>query len=291
MKKLNLKLLEWMAVKSLLSQTTHTVKLHHNIFESYHSGCMPEAVKRFIRAQVSFAITNGYYLTDYLTGKASKVEMAKKLGIHTADVIFSIGWFIKCGYVNNKSLMLKFKSKHLDHNIVIDGEMIAKLLVKYTKSGKPTVVFVKKLLKQQDFLERKKHQNYILSVFEKYSKLLVTRRHLSKEETSEYKKAKKAIMEYGGEYKEYGKSYATIAKQLKVCIATAYKYVNELVRCNIIEKFHQRIYMRTVDTLEAAKQLAKSASTFFQKRVFFRLNCFGKYDVYSIGANFYSFKR
>lgn len=291
MKKLNLKLLEWMAVKSLLQSSTHTVKLHHNLFESYHSGCMPESVKRFIRAQVSFAITNGYYLTDYLTGKASKVAMAKKLGIHTDDVIFSINWFIDCGFVNNKSLTLKFKSKHIDHNIVIDGEMIAKLLEKYTKTGKPTSVFVKKLLKQQVFLERKQHQNYILSVFEKYSLMLVTKRHLTKDETNLYKKAKREIMEYGGEYKDYGKSYATIAKQLKVCVATAYKYINELVQCGIIEKFHQRICMRIVDTIEAAKQLAYSASIYFQKKVFFRLNNLGTYEVYSIGANLYSIKK
>ena len=280
-----------MAVKSLLHQTTHTVKLHHNIFESYHSGCMPEPVKRFIRAQISFAITNGYYLTDYMTGKASKVAMAKKLGIHTADVIFSIGWFIECGFVNQKTLNLKFKSRHQEHNVIFDAEMIEKLLMKFKNDGRPSVVFVKKLMKQQSFIERKRHQNYILSVFEKYSKMLVMRRHLTKAETDEYKKAKKAIMEYGGEYKEYGKSYATIAKQLKVCIATAYKYVNELVQCGIVERFHQRILMRTVDTIEAAKQLAHSASAFFQKRVFFRENCFGKYDVYTIGANFYSINK
>lgn len=286
MKKLNLRLLEWMATKELLSSTIKTVKLHHSIFSLYHSGKCPDCVKKFIQAEIIYAMYNGYYVVETTT--LTRTQIAKRLQLKNDIVGSAINWLTEKCYVNFKTLNLKFKSRHDEHNVIISSDMISKLLYE-TKTGKATRVFVKKLMKMMLFITKKRSQRYIFEKFSRYNHMQCYSGYLSKAELKEYRELRKELPRFGNKFQDYGKSYEKIAEQLNVCVTTAVRYIKELVKCKIINLFHNRQVVRIYNTLKEALDFISGwyACGLFGKKLFVYKHD-DQFTLYTMGANIYT---
>lgn len=286
MKKLNLKLFQWLAAKSLLSSTIKTVKLNHSIFSLYHSGRCPESVRKFIQAEIVFAMYNGYYVIDTTT--LTRTKIARMLNLKNDIVGSAINWLCMNGYRNIRTLNIKLKSRHDEHNVTIPSSMICKLLCE-TKTGKATRVFVKKLLKMVLFITKKANQKYIFGRFVRYNHLMCFGGRLGKSELDEYRNLRKEIESYGREFRDYGKSYETIAAQLHICVTTAVKYVKELVKIGAVNLFHNRQVVRVYNNLKEALSFIAGwySCGLFNKKLFIYKNS-GRFTLYTLGANIYT---